>query len=129
MSSTMQCTRAWERSRAGIEEGGLPYNAAVAMLLAAAVYAHCIDERNRVAAHDQEGVPNLKMHLLTHMLACAGKAVGLSFVVLIMGALLGTLVHNWVRVDIVPIGSFGSPGVFCTEFVLVGMLLGALFLA
>ncbi|KAG1671873.1 hypothetical protein FOA52_003440 [Chlamydomonas sp. UWO 241] len=58
-----------------------------------------------------------------------GKAAGLSFAVLIAGALLGTLVHNWVRVDIVPIGAFGSPGVFCTEFVIAGMLAVALFLA
>lgn len=56
-----------------------------------------------------------------------GKAVGLSFGALVVGAIVGTVVANYLRVDIVPLGSFQSPGVLCTEFVIIAMLLGALF--
>ncbi|GAX79759.1 hypothetical protein CEUSTIGMA_g7200.t1 [Chlamydomonas eustigma] len=57
-----------------------------------------------------------------------GKAVALSIGGLVVGALIGTAVQNWLRVDIVPLGAFQSPGVFCTEFVIVGLLMGCLFL-
>jgi uncharacterized membrane protein YfcA len=43
-----------------------------------------------------------------------GKAVGLSLGGLVVGALLGTAVANWLRVDIVPLGvSAFSEHSFC----------------
>lgn len=58
-----------------------------------------------------------------------GKAAGLTVGVLFAGALLGTAVQSWLRVDIVPLGSFSSPGVFVTEVIIFLLALAALFLA
>ncbi|KAG2442418.1 hypothetical protein HXX76_002504 [Chlamydomonas incerta] len=57
-----------------------------------------------------------------------GKAVALVFGCLFAGAMLGTGLESWLRVDIVPIGSFGSPGVFVSEVVILLVALGAIFL-
>jgi len=57
-----------------------------------------------------------------------GKAAGLSFACLMAGAIIGSGVQGWLRVDIVPLGGFQSPGVFVTEFVMITLLLGTLFL-
>lgn len=57
-----------------------------------------------------------------------GKAAGLTVGSLIVGGLIGGLVQNWLRVDIVPIGSFASPGVLVTDFSIIGIWLGCTFL-
>jgi hypothetical protein len=56
-----------------------------------------------------------------------GKAVGLSFVTLFAMTVVGSVIHNWLRVDIVPIEGFGSPGVFVVEFILLGFGLATAF--
>lgn len=58
-----------------------------------------------------------------------GKAAALTLGCLVVGALLGTAMHNWLRFDIVPLGSFSSPGVFVSEVVILVLALGAIFLA
>ncbi|KXZ56966.1 hypothetical protein GPECTOR_1g872 [Gonium pectorale] len=57
-----------------------------------------------------------------------GKAVALMFGCLFAGALLGTGLESWLRVDIVPIGNFSSPGVFVAEVVILLVALGCVFL-
>lgn len=57
-----------------------------------------------------------------------GKSVGLTVACLVAGTVVGSLIQNWLRVDIVPLGSFGSPGVFVAEFTIVAMGLGCAFL-
>uniref|UniRef100_A0A7S3VJQ0 Uncharacterized protein n=1 Tax=Dunaliella tertiolecta TaxID=3047 RepID=A0A7S3VJQ0_DUNTE len=57
-----------------------------------------------------------------------GKAAGLSLACLTVGALVGNGVEAWLRVDIVPIGNFASPGVLVTEFIIAGLSAGAVFL-
>ncbi|KAG2482634.1 hypothetical protein HYH03_018442 [Edaphochlamys debaryana] len=57
-----------------------------------------------------------------------GKATALTFGCLFAGALIGTGIETWLRVDIVPIGNFGSPGVFVSEVVIALVALGAIFL-
>ncbi|KAL6758360.1 hypothetical protein V8C86DRAFT_2597874 [Haematococcus lacustris] len=57
-----------------------------------------------------------------------GRAFGLSFASLIVGQLAGSLVEQWLRVDIVPIGSFASPGVLVAEFIITSLAAGAILL-
>lgn len=57
-----------------------------------------------------------------------GRAAGLAIALFFAGSLLGGVLENWVRVDIVPLGSFASPGVFVAEFAILATWLGALFL-
>lgn len=57
-----------------------------------------------------------------------GKAVGLTIACLFAGGLIGQGVQNWLRVDLMPIGAFGSPGVMVTEFVIIGIWLGCTFI-
>lgn len=56
------------------------------------------------------------------------RAVGLTVGCFLVGALLGGVIENWLRVDIVPIGSFASPGVFVSECAIVALGAGSLFL-
>lgn len=42
----------------------------------------------------------------------AGKAAGASVGLVVLGALVGTAVESWLRVDIVPLGSFASECTF-----------------
>eukprot|EP00891_Asterochloris_glomerata_P004950 jgi/Astpho2/4950/e_gw1.00070.66.1_t len=57
------------------------------------------------------------------------RAAGLSFAGLIFGALVGGAFQGWLRVDIVPIGGFQSPGILVSEFALVGLWTAATLLA
>ncbi|GLC38656.1 hypothetical protein PLESTB_000457000 [Pleodorina starrii] len=57
-----------------------------------------------------------------------GKAAALTFGCLFAGALIGTGIESWARVDIVPIGNFGSPGVFVAEVVILLVATGCIFL-
>jgi len=45
-----------------------------------------------------------------------GKAVGLSVTASVLGALLGSLVEAWLRVDIIPVFGVSSPAVVVSEF-------------
>lgn len=56
------------------------------------------------------------------------RAAGLSVACFLAGAVFGGLMENWLRVDIVPIGSFASPGVFVTECAIAALAAGSLFL-
>ena len=55
-----------------------------------------------------------------------GKAIGIGLASLFIGAIIGNGVQSWLRVDLIPIGSFQSPGVLCSCFALVGMLISTL---
>jgi hypothetical protein len=57
------------------------------------------------------------------------RALGITFLGLLVGTLAGGLVETWLRVDIVPIGSFNSPGVLVGEFSIAGLLASCLLLA
>lgn len=57
-----------------------------------------------------------------------GKAAGVSMVCLIIGAVIGTGVETWLRVDIVPLGTFASPGVMVSEFVFALLAAGTILL-
>lgn len=57
------------------------------------------------------------------------RAGGITVAGLIVGAVVGSALQSWLRVDIVPIGSFSSPGIFVGEFALVGLWAAAAFLA
>jgi Protein CHAPERONE-LIKE PROTEIN OF POR1-like len=48
---------------------------------------------------------------------------------LILGAVLGNALEQWLRVDLVPIGGMGAPGVVVAEAGLLGVALAAAFLA
>eukprot|EP00798_Chlamydomonas_sp_ICE-L_P008173 gene8173-1429_t len=56
-----------------------------------------------------------------------GKSIGIPFVLLIVGTILGSGIENWLRVDIVPIGNFAAPGVLVSEFAIIAVALGSLF--
>lgn len=58
-----------------------------------------------------------------------GRAVAITGGGLVLGALLGGLVQGWLRVDIVPLGSFGSPGVLVSEFSILSIWAACTFLA
>lgn len=58
-----------------------------------------------------------------------GRAVGLSVGALVAGILLGAGLNAWLQVDIVPIGSFASPGVLVSTFGIVALGLASAFLA
>jgi len=58
-----------------------------------------------------------------------GRAVGLSLGALVAGIMLGAGLNAWLRVDIVPIGSFGSPGVLVSTFGILGLAVASAFLA
>lgn len=58
-----------------------------------------------------------------------GRSVGLSLGSLVAGIMLGAALNAWLRVDIVPIGSFGSPGVFVSTFGITALALASAFLA
>jgi len=57
-----------------------------------------------------------------------GRAAGLTAGCFLAGAVLGGLLEGWLRVDIVPLGAFASPGVFVTENAIGALWAGALFL-
>ncbi|PNH05052.1 hypothetical protein TSOC_008729 [Tetrabaena socialis] len=57
-----------------------------------------------------------------------GKAVALVVGCAFAGTLLGSGIEQWLRVDIVPIGSFGSPGGFVAEVTILVTALGCVFL-
>jgi hypothetical protein len=57
-----------------------------------------------------------------------GRAAGLTAGCFLAGALLGGALEGWLRVDIVPLGAFASPGVFVTENAILSLWAGALFL-
>ncbi|KAF8067219.1 hypothetical protein HT031_002266 [Scenedesmus sp. PABB004] len=58
-----------------------------------------------------------------------GRAVGLSLGAMVAGILLGAGLNAWLRVDIVPLGSFGSPGVLVSTFGIAALALASAFLA
>eukprot|EP00191_Tetraselmis_sp_GSL018_P017703 CAMPEP_0177578332 /NCGR_PEP_ID=MMETSP0419_2-20121207/287_1 /TAXON_ID=582737 /ORGANISM="Tetraselmis sp., Strain GSL018" /LENGTH=242 /DNA_ID=CAMNT_0019066759 /DNA_START=218 /DNA_END=946 /DNA_ORIENTATION=- len=58
-----------------------------------------------------------------------GRAAAITGASLVAGALLGGLLQSWLRVDIVPIGSFDSPGVLVSEFAIVAIWAACTFLA
>lgn len=57
------------------------------------------------------------------------KAIGLAMGGLVLGTMVGAAIESWVRVDIVPLGSLSSPGVFVGEFSLIGLWAAVFFLA
>ncbi|KAL0020029.1 hypothetical protein WJX77_005651 [Trebouxia sp. C0004] len=57
------------------------------------------------------------------------RAGGITAAGLIAGAAIGSAAQSWLRVDIVPIGGFSSPGIFVGEFALTGLWAAAAFLA
>jgi hypothetical protein len=57
-----------------------------------------------------------------------GKAVGIGIASLFIGAIIGNGLQSWLRVDLIPIGSFQSPGVFCSEFALLALLISTLII-
>jgi len=57
------------------------------------------------------------------------KAGGLTTAGLIVGTLFGSLLQNFLRVDIVPIGGVHSPSTLVAEFSILSMWLTAFFLA
>lgn len=58
-----------------------------------------------------------------------GRSAGLTFGSLVAGVLLGALLNSWLRVDIVPLGTFASPGVLVTDIAIVAVWAGCTFLA
>ncbi|KAF6264866.1 hypothetical protein COO60DRAFT_1481166 [Scenedesmus sp. NREL 46B-D3] len=58
-----------------------------------------------------------------------GRSIGLSVGSLAAGILLGAALNAWLRVDIVPLGSFSSPGVFVSTFGITALALASAFLA
>lgn len=58
-----------------------------------------------------------------------GRSVALTVGTFFAGAILGGLIQNWLRVDIVPLGSFGSPGVFVTEVAIITLWAACALLA
>lgn len=68
-------------------------------------------------------------YLRTFKNAGLAKAGGLALGGLIAGTLLGSGLESWLRVDLVPIGSFSSPGAVVGEFALAGLWAATLFLA
>eukprot|EP00882_Tetradesmus_deserticola_P016762 GHRQ01017922.1.p1 GENE.GHRQ01017922.1~~GHRQ01017922.1.p1 ORF type:complete len:180 (+),score=53.11 GHRQ01017922.1:871-1410(+) len=58
-----------------------------------------------------------------------GRSIGLSVGALTAGILLGAALNAWLRVDIVPLGSFSSPGVFVSTFGITALALASAFLA
>lgn len=58
-----------------------------------------------------------------------GKAVGLTGGASVFGTLLGALVQNWLRVDIVPLGSFSSPGSLVGEFAILALWFSSTFVS
>lgn len=57
-----------------------------------------------------------------------GKAAGCTMACLVGGSLVGSIVEAWLRVDIVPILGFGSPGTLVAEFIIAACAGGAIFL-
>lgn len=68
-------------------------------------------------------------YLRTYKNAGLAKAGGLALGGLVAGTLIGSGLESWLRVDLVPIGSFSSPGAVVGEFALVGLWAATLFLA
>eukprot|EP00898_Chlorokybus_atmophyticus_P002745 jgi/Chlat1/3471/Chrsp23S03786 len=58
----------------------------------------------------------------------AGRALGLTAGGLVAGAIVGGLLQSWLRVDIVPIGSFSSPAALVSETALISMYMASTFL-
>lgn len=57
------------------------------------------------------------------------RSIGLSAASLVVGIMLGAALNAWLRVDIVPLGSFSSPGVFVSTFGITALALASAFLA
>eukprot|EP01026_Neomeris_dumetosa_P049159 TRINITY_DN4269_c0_g2_i1.p1 TRINITY_DN4269_c0_g2~~TRINITY_DN4269_c0_g2_i1.p1 ORF type:complete len:284 (-),score=36.52 TRINITY_DN4269_c0_g2_i1:152-1003(-) len=57
------------------------------------------------------------------------RALGITASGIILGVLLGALLESWLRVDIVPLGNFSSPGVLIAEFGILGAWVATAFLA
>lgn len=57
------------------------------------------------------------------------KAAGLAVGGLVLGTMIGSGLESWLRVDIVPIGNFSSPGILVGEFALLGLWAATAFLA
>lgn len=58
-----------------------------------------------------------------------GKSVGIAFAGLVIGALVGSGVESWLRVDLIPLGSLSSPPTVVSEFALLGLWGAVFFLA
>eukprot|EP00775_Hariotina_reticulata_P012624 gene12624-12754_t len=58
-----------------------------------------------------------------------GRSFGLAIGSLFAGILIGAALNAWLRVDIVPIGGFGSPGVLVSTFGIVTVAVASAFLA
>ncbi|KAI8475846.1 MAG: hypothetical protein J3K34DRAFT_16779 [Monoraphidium minutum] len=57
-----------------------------------------------------------------------GRAAGITFGSMVAGIMLGAALNAWLQVDIVPIGSFASPGVFVTLWAIAAIAAGCFFI-
>jgi hypothetical protein len=57
------------------------------------------------------------------------KSAGIAFAGLVVGALVGSGVESWLRVDLIPLGALSSPSTVVGEFALLGVWAAVLFLA
>jgi hypothetical protein len=57
-----------------------------------------------------------------------GRAAALTGGGFVLGTLIGALLQSWLQVDIVPLGSFSSPGALVGELALVGLWFSCTFL-
>ncbi|CAI7761928.1 unnamed protein product [Closterium sp. NIES-54] len=77
-------------------------------------------------------VPGLQLALAfgwaLYSLRKEGVGMGLSTGGLVLGALVGSLVQAWLRVDIFPLLGIGSPAVLISEFSVINLWLAAVFL-
>lgn len=62
------------------------------------------------------------------MLIFAGKAVGITIGGLIVGAVVGSAVENWLQVDIVPFLGIHSPAAVVGEIIIISQFLVSLYL-
>lgn len=58
----------------------------------------------------------------------AGKATVITIGGLVVGAAVGSVVENWLQVDIVPFFGIHSPAVIVSEFILFSQFLVSLYL-
>jgi hypothetical protein len=56
-----------------------------------------------------------------------GRAAALTGGGFVLGTILGAVIQNWLRVDIVPLGSFSSPGALVGELSILGLWFACTF--
>lgn len=67
-------------------------------------------------------------NVLVYGMSSAGKAAVITVGGLVVGAVVGSAVENWLQVDIVPFFGIHSPAVIVSEFILFSQLLVSLYL-